>query len=355
MAKNHEQYLELVEHAVAETTEQLLADCVSVDQLNIRDLHRRIAEKEVDIQRIKGHLVGVKTEVKKLRAENGQYVKEIETYGHPNLLHAHVEKFKKLYEEEQKKTTRRTRSSGRRMADADDYQKELIYTESGALCCVKVEQLKEKNAKLMDCSYDEYCGLIAEHTTENKLVKEFEDLKNECGFLGEKLDEGTEQHLAEIKKLNEFYEKTKKENEELKRKFEEGEFEAADTWITAFQEKAKELREVEEVKVKWLEAEVQAFKNARKLRSDTQIEELNKRIVELVRARDAADEYGAVCEEAGKDFKEKCEELKKHNADLKAYGEAAADVLSCEGYWWCDERKVWRFEDDGLDDLPTKA
>ena len=46
----------------------------------------------------------------------------------------------------------------------------------------QIKQLKEENEKLKDCSYDEYCALIA---TENNLVKEFQDMKNECGSIAE--------------------------------------------------------------------------------------------------------------------------------------------------------------------------
>jgi chromosome segregation ATPase len=46
-------------------------------------------------------------------------------------------------------------------------------------------------------------------------------LKEENEGLKKKLDEGTEQHLAQTKKLNNFYMKTKEENEKLKTKIED--------------------------------------------------------------------------------------------------------------------------------------
>ena len=46
-------------------------------------------------------------------------------------------------------------------------------------------------------------------------IKEIEELKEEISGLQEKLDKGTEQHIADIEKLNKFYMKTKEENEKL--------------------------------------------------------------------------------------------------------------------------------------------
>ena len=41
----------------------------------------------------------------------------------------------------------------------------------------EIKKLKEENEKLKDCNYDEYCIMV----DENKLIKEFEDLKGEFG------------------------------------------------------------------------------------------------------------------------------------------------------------------------------
>ena len=49
-----------------------------------------------------------------------------------------------------------------------------------------------------------------------ELEAENKELKEENEGLKKKLDEGTEQHLADTKKLNNFYMKTKEENEKLK-------------------------------------------------------------------------------------------------------------------------------------------
>ena len=48
-------------------------------------------------------------------------------------------------------------------------------------CLRENKQLKEENEKLKNCSYEEYCNLV----DENKLIKEFVDLKNELGEISE--------------------------------------------------------------------------------------------------------------------------------------------------------------------------
>ena len=57
----------------------------------------------------------------------------------------------------------------------------------------EIEKLKAENKKLKDCNYEEYSSMVGE----NKLTKEFEDLKNECGELFDKNKINSE----EIKKL----------------------------------------------------------------------------------------------------------------------------------------------------------
>ena len=66
----------------------------------------------------------------------------------------------------------------------ENLQKELkIYKDKPQLgrsysnCLRENKQLKEENEKLKNCSYEEYCNLV----DENKLIKEFVDLKNELG------------------------------------------------------------------------------------------------------------------------------------------------------------------------------
>jgi len=49
----------------------------------------------------------------------------------------------------------------------------------------EIKQLKEENEKLKNCSYEEYCNMV----DENKLIKEFVDLKNELGQVTDNHDE----------------------------------------------------------------------------------------------------------------------------------------------------------------------
>ena len=46
----------------------------------------------------------------------------------------------------------------------------------------EIEKLKAENKKLKDCNYEEYSSIVGK----NKLIKEFEDLNNECGELFDK-------------------------------------------------------------------------------------------------------------------------------------------------------------------------
>lgn len=49
----------------------------------------------------------------------------------------------------------------------------------------EIKQLKEENESLKNCSYEEYCNMV----DENKLIKEFVDLKNELGEISDISDE----------------------------------------------------------------------------------------------------------------------------------------------------------------------
>lgn len=55
-------------------------------------------------------------------------------------------------------------------------------------CLRENKQLKEENEKLKNCSYEEYCNMV----DENKLIKEFVDLKNELGEISDISDESKE-------------------------------------------------------------------------------------------------------------------------------------------------------------------
>jgi len=64
---------------------------------------------------------------------------------------------------------------------------------------------------------EELTGHFDDQSYENQQLKEENnELKEQVEGLQEKLDKGTEQRIAEINKINEFYMKTKEENEKLK-------------------------------------------------------------------------------------------------------------------------------------------
>ena len=279
MENNHEAYLELVENAVAETTQQLLAE----GDTDIRKLTRRLAEKEVEIQRIKGHLVGERAKAKCLNktlkelqgfyAICDEYLEGTETTRNPEFLGAYIEeKTGQLWEqdemysqiqgleEEIEKWRKRMKKAEywasevihySHSASLDNLQAKKLITPEGKPTLAEVRdfgeeitQLKEENAKLKDCSYDEYCAIIKD---ENKLVKEFQDLKDECGELGDGMEN-----------LDCLLEN---QGEELSR------MEAA--------------CEEKDEKIKWLEAEVQARKTAPTTRSQSKIKGLKNKVEKL--------------------------------------------------------------------------
>ena len=82
------------------------------------------------------------------------------------------------------------------------------------------EELEIQNTCLLSDTYNEVSMTQYEDMQED-YEEEIQKLKREIDELKEKLDEGTEQHLADTKKLNKFYMKTKEENEKLKKENEE--------------------------------------------------------------------------------------------------------------------------------------
>ena len=63
--KNHEHYLEQIESAVAETTKELM-ETTDYDK---RGLYKRIAEQQVEIDRLREYQSNDKTTIKKLRKQ----------------------------------------------------------------------------------------------------------------------------------------------------------------------------------------------------------------------------------------------------------------------------------------------
>ena len=77
----------------------------------------------------------------------------------------------------------------------------------------ELEAEKFHSQQLKDCSYEEYC----EYVSENKLIKEFEDLKNELGELKKEKEEYSKAYTATLKRRNwDAYER-KKLREEIKK------------------------------------------------------------------------------------------------------------------------------------------
>ena len=72
--------------------------------------------------------------------------------------------------------------------------------------------LLEDIKKLKDCNYEEYCELVGE----NKLVKEFEDLKNELGELKEQNKTWEDIHSGDMKIVKMLKEKWNEEQEKNK-------------------------------------------------------------------------------------------------------------------------------------------
>jgi DNA repair exonuclease SbcCD ATPase subunit len=72
--------------------------------------------------------------------------------------------------------------------------------------------LLEDIKKLKDCNYEEYCELVG---GENKLIKEFEDLKNELGELKKEKEEYSKAYTATLKRRNWDASERKKLREEV--------------------------------------------------------------------------------------------------------------------------------------------
>lgn len=70
--KNHEQYLEQIETAVAETTQKLFQE----DALLTRRMARMVAEKQVEIDRLKEHQSDDRSTIRNLRAHFKEAVNE---------------------------------------------------------------------------------------------------------------------------------------------------------------------------------------------------------------------------------------------------------------------------------------
>ena len=126
-----------------------------------------------------------------------------------------IEEYAKSYETTPCLSSRLTRQLGTKDLKIEKLQSQL----DGARAKFK----KERNSLVLKetQTHNENVALkseIEELQEENKALNKeleyeadtsFADLTEEIEGLREKLDKGTEQHLAEIKKLNEFYEKTK--------------------------------------------------------------------------------------------------------------------------------------------------
>ena len=78
----------------------------------------------------------------------------------------------------------------------------------------KLKELKKENEELKETYFQKGFDAGKEEYEVDKEFLNEKDEENEG--LKKKLDEGTEQHLADTKKLNKFYMKTKEENDELK-------------------------------------------------------------------------------------------------------------------------------------------
>lgn len=72
--KNHEQYLEEIETAVAETTKALMES----EDYNLREAYRKIAEQDVEIKRLKEYQSNDRKTIRNLRAQLSEAVDEIE-------------------------------------------------------------------------------------------------------------------------------------------------------------------------------------------------------------------------------------------------------------------------------------
>ena len=150
------------------------------------------------------------------------------------------------------------------ITDTDIYQD--LLTDNESLGAQDKELKKERDDLRKEIEVQRVAlGAAVRSRAENS------ELKKENKELREKLDEGTEQHIAETQKLNKFYMKTKEENEELREELDAKEDwvdvnDIAQYWTTPLYE------EITSLKKKAMDA---AFRSAR------QIQRLKKKISEL--------------------------------------------------------------------------
>ena len=128
-------------------------------------------------------------------------------------------------------------------------------------------------------------------------LQEVVQLRVEIKKLNEKLDKGTEQHLADTEKLNKFYMKTKEENKKLK----------------------EEIKKLKEEKQRDTIAEVRSARD-RALSENKKLKEENQRMSRFLESREI--KY--------------CEKCREYNEETEGFGYNGV-FQDSEGEWVCDD------------------
>ena len=300
--KNHEQYLEQIETAVTETTEELMS--------NINNA-KLVAEKQVEINRLREYQSNDRKTIRKLRAQFKVAVDEVTELKQEVQYHketAEVDKWKSWASEViywshsaskdilgKKKLI--TDTNQPTIADVRDFGKEIT-------------DLKEENEKLID---ELECRKSTWDSKEGEYEAEIEELKARITTVSDGwaqlMLKATSKHAEKIALLEDENKKLKEEFKKLK--------EEKDGICGKYHADFCELEEKRE-EVKELEQEVQYHKEtaevgvglANSFRKD--IEELKKELEKLKgyilmnRGRDTHKEF---CECLGEDFGIKYENI----------------------------------------------
>ena len=201
--KNHEQYLEEIEIAVAETTKALMEE----HNTDLRKLAKVCAEKQVEIERLKEYQTNDRKTIRNLRGMLKEATEEIVSYKE-ELDIAHFE-----YERLKKETWNKTQVDEivRNAIDSIEQDCDALNQENNRLK-VKLESYKE---------YPQQGGW--EKALENikgikdVVIKENHKLAEKVAELEERLDGAWSNYSTEADRVDEL----KEENKKLTEKFDE--------------------------------------------------------------------------------------------------------------------------------------
>lgn len=207
------------------------------------------------------------------------------------------------------------------------------------------EELEIQNTCLLSDSYNEISMAQYEDMQED-YEEEIQKLKRENEGLREKLDEGTEQHLADTKKLNKFYMKTKKENEELKEEAEQNK-QLFDITFGECMKLKEKIEELKEIIMKQTQCSTAQLNEIEKLKEEQEytLDDLHELVKDEGFDTDLYDEENFDVEDFIHDVKEKIDEL-DNDVDRLSELESIAWIDFYGEKEVIDNIKIYKFRED---------